>query len=358
MKLEESTPAKVQAPDRGPQRAAATEPAERRPRLGFLGTGWIGRNRMEALARSGLVEVAAIAEPSWEAAAKAALSVPGAKLVRSLEDLASCELEGVVIATPSALHMEQTLKALEAGLAVFCQKPLGRTAEEAAQAVATARRTGRLLGVDLSYRFIKGIRLIHELCTQGALGEIYAADLVFHNAYGPDKPWFYDPALSGGGCVMDLGIHLVDLALWMFSFPPVVKASSRLFSKGKPLRGRADTVEDYAEARLDLRSGATVRLACSWGLPAGCDAVIRGAFYGTRGGAAFHNLGGSFYEFQAVRFNGTKRDVLAEGPEEWGGRAAVAWAERLAGGGGFDPETEHLVAVAQALDAIYENSER
>jgi predicted dehydrogenase len=48
---------------------------------------------------------------------------------------------------------------------------------------------------------------------------VFAVDLVFHNAYGPDKPWFYDPELSGGGCVMDLGVHLVDLALWSLDFP-------------------------------------------------------------------------------------------------------------------------------------------
>ena len=93
---------------------------------------------------------------------------------------------------------------------------------------------------------------IHELIRDGALGRVFAIDVVFHNAYGPDKQWFYDPKLSGGGCVIDLGIHLVDLALWAMDFPRVEKVSSRLFTKGAPLRDRTRQVEDFATARIDL----------------------------------------------------------------------------------------------------------
>ncbi len=327
------------------------------PRLGFLGVGWIGRNRLEAIARSGVAEIVAIADASLELAAQAAHCAPGAKTLGSLDALLEQGVQGVVIATPSALHAEQAAAALARGVAVFCQKPLGRNGTEARQVVEAARKANLLLGVDLSYRCITGLRRIHELCRQGALGEIYAAELSFHNAYGPDKPWFYDPRLSGGGCVIDLGIHLVDLALSQLDFPPVLNVTSRLFSQGKPLRHRHQAVEDYAEARLDLAGGATVRLACSWKLPAGCDAVIQGAFYGTKGGAAFHNVNGSFYHFQAERFVGTRRELLCAEPEEWSGRAALDWTKRLAAGAGFDPAARHFVQVAQVLDRIYESAD-
>src|SRR5438270_316966 len=82
----------------------------------------------------------------------------------------------------------------------------------------------------------------------GALGRVYAVDLVFHNAYGPDKAWFYDPALSGGGCVMDLGVHLVDLALWALDFPEPATIASTLLAGGAPLQ--AGQVEDYAVAQI------------------------------------------------------------------------------------------------------------
>jgi predicted dehydrogenase len=324
------------------------------PRLGFLGVGWIGRHRMQAILEAGVAEVAAIADASPETAAEAGWLAPSAELVPTLDDLLDMGVDGVVIATPSALHAEQSIRALGRGAAVFCQKPLGRTAAEVRGVVDAARAADRLLDVDLSYRFTEGMRRIREAVRSGGLGRVYAADLVFHNAYGPDKPWFYDPALSGGGCVMDLGVHLVDLALWTLDFPEVSGVTATLFAGGERLRGaRPDRAEDYAVATIELETGAAVRLACSWRLQAGCDAVISAAFYGTAGGTTLRNLDGSFYDFTAERYRGTARETLAAPPDAWGGRAAVHWAARLASGERFDPAAERLVEVARVLDRIY-----
>ncbi|HEY8572763.1 Gfo/Idh/MocA family oxidoreductase [Phenylobacterium sp.] len=329
-----------------------TRATVRRPRLGFLGVGWIGRHRMEAIVQTGAAEVAAIADPSPDMAAEAGKLAPGAEVVAGLDEILAADVDGVVIATPSALHAEQSIAALNAGVAVFCQKPLGRTASETQAVVNAARAADRLLAVDLSYRFTEGMQRIREQIAAGELGRVFAVDLVFHNAYGPDKPWFYDPALSGGGCVMDLGVHLVDLALWALDFPAVTEVSSQLFAGGEPLVG-GDKVEDYAVANLELSTGTAVQLACSWRLQAGCDAVIGASFYGTLGGAALKNVGGSFYDFTAERYRGTVRETLSGPPDAWGGRAAADWATRLAAGERFDPACERLVDVARALDAIY-----
>lgn len=327
--------------------------ATARPRLGFLGVGWIGRHRMEAIVRDGAAKVAAIADPSPEMAAEAGKLAPNADIVADLEGLLDAGVDGVVIATPSALHADQSIRALERGAAVFCQKPLGRTAREVRAVVDAARAADRLLAIDLSYRFTEGMRRIREIVRSGELGKIYAADLVFHNAYGPDKAWFYDPALSGGGCVMDLGVHLVDLLLWTLDFPKVREVSSRLLSAGEPLAAQPGKVEDYAVATLELDTGAVVQLVCSWRLQAGCDAVISAAFYGPNGGAALRNVGGSFYDFVAERYHGASRETLASPPDDWGGRAAADWARRLAAGERFDPAAERLVEVAEVLDRIY-----
>jgi predicted dehydrogenase len=303
---------------------------------------------MEAIGRSGLAEIVAIADDSPEMAARAQNIAPDAEVVRDFRGL---DLDGIVIATPSALHAEQAARALESGAAVFCQKPLGRTAAETRYVIDAARSADRLLAVDLSYRFISEIKAVKDAINPR---EIFAAELTFHNAYGPDKPWFYDWKLSGGGCVIDLGIHLVDLALWVLGDPKVSNISSSLFAHGKRIRGRCEQVEDYALARLDLESGAVVQINCSWKLHAGRDAIISGAFYGPNGGAAFHNVDGSFYKFSAERFAGTKRELLAATNEDWGGRAAIDWVRRLAINSGYDPEIEGLIAVAETLDAIYE----
>ncbi|HEX8696503.1 MAG TPA: Gfo/Idh/MocA family oxidoreductase [Longimicrobium sp.] len=323
------------------------------PRLGFLGVGWIGRHRMEAIANAGVAEVAAVADTSPEMVAAAREAAPDAEVVESLDDLLALGVDGVVIATPSALHAGQSVRALEAGAAVFCQKPLGRTAGEVRRVVDAAGAADRLLAVDLSYRCTEGMRAIRERVRAGELGKVFAVDLVFHNAYGPDKPWFYDPALSGGGCVMDLGVHLVDLALWTLGFPRVEGVAGRLFAGGEPLGPSPDRCEDYAVAGISLEGGTEVRLACSWKVSAGRDAVIEAAFYGTGGGAALRNVDGSFYDFTAELYRGTARETLAAPPDAWGGRAAVEWAERLAAGERFDPACERLVDVAEVLDRIY-----
>lgn len=324
----------------------------RRPRIGFLGVGWIGRHRMEAMLATGLIEAAVVADTSEAVCAETAALAPGAVRTNGLDALLEQDLDGVVIATPSALHADQTRRALAQGAAVFCQKPLGRTEAEVRDVVEAARRADRLLAVDLSYRFTEAAVRIRELVRRDELGRVHAIDLTFHNAYGPDKPWFYDPALSGGGCVMDLGVHLVDLALWMLGDAAVTEVSSHLFEGGRPLSGR-DVAEDYAVATLTLNTGAVVRLACSWKLPAGQDAIISASLYGDRGGAGLRNVDGSFYDFTAEHFQGTARRVLASPPDPWGGRAAADWARRLAAGERFDPQVEQLISVAKVLDRIY-----
>lgn len=325
-----------------------------RPRLGFLGVGWIGRQRMQAVIAPGAVEPVALADSSPEMAEAAHSLAPTAEIAGSLDDLLRYDLDGIVIATPSALHADQSIQALERGVAVFCQKPLGRNREEVARVVEAARSADRLLGVDLSYRHTQGMRRIRELISSGRLGEIFAADLVFHNAYGPGKPWFYDKALSGGGCVIDLGVHLVDIALWTLDFPEVAAVTSSLVHAGGPLADDGHQVEDYAVATIELRSGAVIRIACSWRLHAGRDAVIEMSFHGTQGGAAMRNAGGSFLDFAAEHFEGTQTRLLASPPDDWGGRAVADWARKLSMANRFDPECERFVDVAGVLDRIYQ----
>ena len=297
-----------------------------RPRLGFLGLGWAGRSRLEAIETSGLAEVAALADPA----------LPGG--LDTLDELLAEDLDGIVIATPSALHADQAVAALEHGLPVFCQKPLGRTAAEARRVVDAARTADRLLAVDLSYRFAEAFRVAGEVVRSGELGEVLAADFTFHNAYGPDKQWFYDPELAGGGCVIDLGVHLVDLAVHWLDLEPA-EVRSRLH--GEP-------VEQLATAELDH-----VRIACSWNLHAGREAVIEAVVYGNDTAVAVRNVGGSFYDFRCELLRGTGTEVLVEPPDEWPGRAAVDWARRVAAGECFDPAAEEHVRVAAILDRIY-----
>ncbi len=323
-----------------------------RPRLGFLGVGWIGRHRLQSLRESGLVEIAAIADTLAENRRRIDAIAPDALQVPDLESLLSLDLDGVVIATPSGGHAREACAALTAGLPVFCQKPLGLDGRSTREVVELARRADLLLGVDLSYRCVKGVDEMRRMVAQGEIGQVFAADLVFHNAYGPDKPWYYDKRLAGGGCVIDLGTHLVDLMLQVLPGSRISKVQSHLFARGRSLDDSSN-IEDYAAVQLMLESGASVRLACSWHLQAGREALIRAAFYGTNGGLCLRNAGGSFYHFVVEHYQRTATRVMAPASDDWWGRQAVRWAHALTKSPRYDPAADELVAVADILDAIY-----
>ncbi|HEX6985693.1 MAG TPA: Gfo/Idh/MocA family oxidoreductase [Planctomycetaceae bacterium] len=324
-------------------------------RLGFAGVGWIGLNRLQAAAGLEFVTPAALFDPSDHAVAKARESAPDAAVAGSFAELLDRDLDGVVIATPSALHAEQSIAALRRGIAVFCQKPLARTEEETRAVVEAARDADRLLMTDLSYRYIRGVDRMREAIRGGELGTPYAIDLTFHNAYGPDKPWFFDYAKSGGGCLIDLGTHLVDMAIHLAGPRPVARLESRLFRQGRRITPPVGEVEDFASVTWDFDGGPTVRLACSWNLSAGRDAVIEAVCYGPDGAVALRNENGSFFDFTVERYRGTSCEPLAE-PDRgwgWGGGAIRDFATRLARGGRYDRDCETLLDVAAILDRSY-----
>jgi predicted dehydrogenase len=334
------------------------------PRLGFVGLGWIGAMRLQALVKAGAAEVAALCESVPDRLAQTGDAHPQAARFADYEEMieraGDLGLDGVVIATPNALHAPQTLAALERGLAVFCQKPLAINAREARQMVDAARDADRLLGVDYSYRFTDGARELRRRIQAGELGRIFSLDLAFHNAYGPDKPWCFDPRLSGGGALMDLGVHLIDLAFWLLNDPPVRRVRGAVFRKGERLSlGRMTPtgqvgVEDFASGWLDLHGGDTVAsLAVSWNVHAGRDCVIRAAAFGTEGGAEFRNVGGSFYDFELERFSGRSGEIVTRESKDWLGRAILDWSRRLAESKRFDPEIERSVRVSEVVDGIY-----
>jgi predicted dehydrogenase len=208
-----------------------------------------------------------------------------------------------------------------------------------------------LLAVDLSYRFTAAMQAIRERVRAGDLGQPFAADLTFHNAYGPGAGWFWEPTLSGGGCLIDLGVHLVDLALWMFDFPEAIDVRAVLLRDGCPVQ--PDQVENYAAGEITLENGVHVRIACSWNLNAGQDAVIEASFYGPSGGAQMRNEAGSFFNFSADLLRGRERQPIARPPDDWGGRAAADWVRKLAAGGRFAESTRGLIETAQVLDRMY-----
>jgi predicted dehydrogenase len=345
--------------DDDPGRASA-QWAVRRLRLGFLGLGWIGRQRLRTIAARPDVAVGALADPDTGCLALSGQDVAqhDATCTTSYDELLQCDLDGVVIASPSGLHAQQAIQALDRGFPVFCQKPLAITAGETAQVLAAARSNDRLLHVDYCYRHLHGMAEMRERIRRGELGELIAVDLRFHNAYAPGKSWCFDPILAGGGCVTDLGTHLIDLLLWLLDYPKVEWVSSHLYAQGRRLATGQKAIEDFGAVDLRLASGAPVRLSCSWNCHAGRDAIIDVTLHGTRAGGEWRNVNGSFYDFEVALLRGAQREILGTDSksDDWGGRALAAWVDRLQHDASFDDETVGLLAGARLIDACYQRS--
>lgn len=326
--------------------------------LGFVGLGWIGRKRMEQLLTHPHITCSAIVEPEPEQAKKARHLAQGCRMLPDLDELLrDPSIDGVIIATPSALHARQTIQALEAGKAVFCQKPLGRNQQEVREVITASSKADQLVSIDLSYKFTRAFTSIYEILQSGSTGKIFAVDLVFHNAYGPDKDWFYDLTQSGGGCVLDLGVHMLDLALWSLDFPSIEQIESQLYHNGRIIEKNEEVVEDYASVMLRTRSGTVINLQCSWNLAAGRDAVIEAVFYGTKGSVAFRNVNGSFYDFTAEKYTGTQTELLVSPPDDWGGNAILLWADAVIQGAGYNETTaQEFLQLTEIIDRIYGRS--
>lgn len=310
---------------------------------------------MALLRAEGKASVVAVADPDAGALAGALAIAEHALAFLDLEELLELDLDGIVIATPSALHAQQAITALEHGVPVFVQTPLAPDAAEARAVLAAAQALGSSFAVDLSYRRARAAEVMRQAVARGQLGEVFAAELVFHDADGPDKPWLLDRRLAGGGCLLDLGTHLVDLLLWLLDESDASVEAVTLRCQGGRLDAAAPgAVEDFALAQLRTGHDVSVRLACSWFLPLGRDCAIECTLHGTKASLALTNVGGSYYDLRLERRDGAAATTLVAPPDAWGGRALCQWAAQLARGEGFDTgAAARLAATAGVLDDIY-----
>jgi predicted dehydrogenase len=328
---------------------AASRRRSERPRLGFVGLGWIGGLRLDAVEASGAACVAALCDADAERLGAAARRHPeAAQHAQIRELLREGRLDGVVIATPNALHAPQALAALEEGLPVFVQKPLGTSRAEVELVLERARRADRLVGVDYCYRYLHGAEKLRERTRSGDLGDVHLVEAVFHNAYGPDNAWCFDPRLSGGGALLDLGVHLLDLVFWIFG-PAVPR---RLDGWTRDLPGHPG-IDQFAGVDMVLDPDLRVRLTSSWHAHAGRDCDFRLTLHGTHAAAELRNVAGSFYDFELAIKTGRSEEVLERESREWMPRGLLAWIERLAASPRYDVSAEVSLATAGVIDRVY-----
>ena len=210
-------------------------------------------------------------------------------------------LDAVGIAVPNKLHAPLTISALKRGLHVLCEKPMAMTVAEARRMNAAATRSGLNLMIDFSHRFNASAAALKQQIEAGVVGDIYFGRTVWHRQRGIPGfgGWFGIKEMSGGGPLVDLGVHMLDLALWFMGYPNPVSVSGSTYDRiAVPLARRARkkfSVEDLACGMVKLDSGATLIVETSWALNQPGQDTIATTLCGDKGGLSYrHKSGGGW----------------------------------------------------------------
>ena len=338
-----------------------------------LGMGW---GHLQGYLAHPDVEVVAIAERREARRQKAADLNAGLKIYNEGIDMIRNEkLDILSVAVPNNQHMELTIAGLEAGANVLCEKPMAMNTCEAEKMLETAKRVNRKLGIDFSYRFNPAARAMKSMVEAGEMGEIYYARSVWlrrrgipglsnanFNTAGSQGCWFFDKKQSGGGPLIDLGVHRLDLALWLMGYPEpawvIGSTYDKLAKKMAAKRGVEYTVEDFACAMIKFKNGATLELDASWASNIEEQEQMYTRIIGDEGGLLHFNLNET-YEFDVKAFkevDGRQYDWRLHKPFPPTPSAFTLFADSVRDNTPFLVQPEEGVTVMKLLDAIYESS--
>jgi len=239
--------------------------AKRPIRLGLIGVGVVAQvNHLPALKGRRDVEVIALCDDDVEKARMVAQHFGIGRAVADYETLLrNEELDAVIIATPNHLHAPMAQAALGYGKHVLCEKPPARNAAEASQIADAAKRSGKVLMYAMNNRFRGDVQVLRGYLERQELGKIFYAKTGWlrrrSEVRGPG--WYENKRSSGGGVLMDLGVQMLDLSLWLLGNPQVVSVTAT-----KYVTDPRKDVEDTVAAFLVLEGGASLTLEVSWAL--------------------------------------------------------------------------------------------
>lgn len=334
-----------------------------RVRVGIIGVG-MGRNHGMNYRAAPEADLVAICDTNPDRLAEKAHELQPRKTYTRYQDLlADDDIDAVSVAIPNFLHASVTLDALESGKHVLCEKPLAMNAQEAEQMVATARRLGRTLMVHFNVRFTPIAQAVKRAMDEGAVGDVYYGRSVWHRQRGIPAlgGWFTQKELSGGGALIDIGVHRLDLALWLMGFPRPVSVTGATYGYlGRQLgerEGKTFDVDDLAAAFIRFENGASLTMETSWASNSEKREDQWTQLFGIRGGALIRNLNEG-YDFEARIFRDVDGEVVTEVPEvpepletpqQHFCRSILSGTETMAPG-------EQGLTVMRILDAIYESA--
>ncbi len=333
-------------------------------RVGVVGLG-MGRHHVEGFNAHPDAEVVAVCDPD-EIRLKAVgdrHNVPG-RYATASEMFGAERLDICSVATPNKFHKPLAVQAFERGCHVFCEKPMATSAREGRAMIDAAQKAGKFLMINFSYRFTEAAVALKSQVDAGAIGEIYFARTVWHRRRGLPGfgGWFGQKELAGGGPLIDLGVHRLDLALWLMGYPrPVWVLGSTYSHIAEALvkkSGQKYDVEDMAVGMVKFDNGATLEIEASWAANIAERELMETRLFGTSGGLVHRNLDES-YSFEAeifVEHEGAHFDMKLHPPLPACDTEYCSFVEVILGRREPIATGEEGLVVMELLDAIYKSA--
>ncbi len=263
-------------------------------KVGIIGLGWPGREHLKGYLQSARAEVVAVCDANEELASGIARehNIPFVYSDHKAM-LQAGEVEAVSVCLPNFLHAPISLDALRAGCHVICEKPPALDAKQARSLANAAKKGGLTLMYALCQRFTGAAKLVKDYVEKGELGDIYFGRAVYHRRRGiplGTQSWFTDKKRSGGGALIDIGVHALDTAWWLMGSPKPVAVSGSAYRKFEHTlpKGTHFDVDDSAFGLIRFDTGATLILECSWALNLSGGSVTQIA--GSKGGIEMNPL--------------------------------------------------------------------
>jgi predicted dehydrogenase len=324
-------------------------------RVGVAGAGFAGRAHIEGYKNVEDADLIAMCDVSEERAKETAEKYGIPNVFTDYEEMLKLdELDAISVCLPNVMHRPVTVAGLEAGKHVLCEKPLATNAKEAAMMVEAAEKSGKTLAMALNFRYMGTSLTAKKMIEAGELGDVYYAKTAMLRNNAIPRGWFHVKEKSGGGPLLDLAAHVLDVTWWLMGCPEPVSVSGSTFAKlgvaGKGMGswgvGYGDgpvDIEDLALGLIKFKDGQTLFVEVSWALnspPAQYCHV-----FGTEGGVTV------FPDFAVHKASGAKPEM-----EPGKDRIREFVSNVLNGTEPLGPGRDGLV-VMRMLDAIYKSAE-
>jgi predicted dehydrogenase len=337
-------------------------------RIGIVGAGGNSGGHLEACMTTGAAKPIAICDIIKERAENRQSQYQIERAyVDYREMLEKEDIDAVVVSVPNNIHHEISIAALKAGRHVLCEKPMSIKREWAEEMVSTAQETGKLLQVGMCARFRPTIQWLRKHIEDGHLGRVYMARAQYVRRSGIPGwgGWFTRKEMSGGGPLIDIGVHVLDSAWYLMGCPNPVSVCGATFSElghrkmGLGSWGRAEwdgffDVEDFATALIRMDNGAVISLEAGWAGYTAATHTIN--LMGSEQGASLEDNKVALMSQKDDHDIDTMVNMPDRGRVSVFARQMEAFAKAVRGEGPCMTPGEHGLTVTKMLVGIYESA--